>query len=85
MQAIGRYLLQDVDRGRFAKERFISCQQLVPSTDFAVLTSLHLLSIHSPGLRFLPSLNYCVALEDIIFLRRFVSLFATSLLQQHLC
>lgn len=69
-QAIGRYLLQDVDRSRFAQERFLLCQQLASSMDFAVLTAAHLLSIHSPGLRFLPSLTYAVALEDVIFIRR---------------
>ena len=69
-QALGRYLLQDVDRGRFAGEAFIACQQLHSPTDYAVLTAGHLLCIHSPGLRFLPSLNYCIALEDILLLRR---------------
>lgn len=72
VQAIGRYLLQDVDGGRFCKEHFIACQQLLPASDFAVLTASHLLSIHSPGLRFLPSLIYSVALEDIVFLRRYL-------------
>lgn len=67
---MGRYLLGDVDRRRFAQESFLLCQQLVPAAEFIVLTKRHLLSINSTGLRFLPSLNYAVALADVIFLRR---------------
>ncbi|KAK9798969.1 hypothetical protein WJX73_003190 [Symbiochloris irregularis] len=68
-EAMGRYLLGDVDKRRFAQESFLLCQQLSHVTEFAVLTSCHLLSITSAGLRFLPSLNYSVALQDIIFVR----------------
>ena len=67
---MGRYLLGDVDRRRFAQESFRLCQQLVPAAEFAVLTNCHLLSINSTGLRFLPSLNYAVVLADVLFVRR---------------
>lgn len=70
VQAIGRYLLQDVEGGKYAYHPYVACVQLQPGTEFAVLTASHLLCIHSPGLHFLPSLMYAVALEDVTFLQR---------------
>lgn len=70
---MGRYLLLNVEGGKFLAEGFRACQQLQAASDFAVLTGHHLLCIMSPGLRFLPLLKWQVPLEGIILVQRCAS------------
>ena len=69
---MGRYLLLNVEGGRFQGEGFCACQQLQAPSEFALLTGHHLLCLSSAGLRFLPLLKWPMPLEGIILVQRWV-------------
>ncbi len=70
MQAMGRALLLELERGRHAGEGFLLCRQLAASSDFAVLTEQHLLCIVKPSQSSAPALRWAVALRDVFHFDR---------------
>ena len=70
LQAMGRALLLELDRGRHAGEGFLLCRQLAASTDFAVLTEQHLLCIVKTSQSSAPALRWAMALRDVFHFDR---------------
>ena len=70
LQAIGRYLVAEIDTGAFSMEEFLLCRQLSSEVEFAVLTQRRLLLVSWPGLRFLPLIVWAVDVDDILHVRR---------------
>ncbi len=83
MQAIGRALLLELDRGRNAGEGFLLCRQLAASSDFAVLTEQHLLCIVKPSQSSAPALRWTVALRDVLHFDRCAPYNCSVISQQH--
>ena len=70
VQAMGRALLLELDRGRHAGEGFLLCRQLAVSSEFAVLTEQHLLCIAKLSQSSAPTLRWAVALSDVFHFDR---------------
>ena len=70
VQAMGRYLLLNLEGGAFATEGFTACQETASTEEYAIVTQQHVLVVHSPGLRFLPTLRWQMDLGDLILASR---------------
>ena len=66
LQAMGRALLLELERGRHAGEGFLLCCQLAASAEFAVLTEQNLLCIAKPLQSSAAVLRWAVALRDVL-------------------
>ena len=69
-QAVGRYLLNEVEGGVHSSEEFLICRQHEDNNEFTILTASHVLCICWPGLRFFASLKFCICVRDILHTRR---------------
>ena len=70
LQAMGRALLLELERGRHAGEGFLLCRQLAASAEFAVLTEQNLLCIVKPLQSSAAVLRWAVALRDVLHFDR---------------
>ena len=69
-QAMGRYLLLNLEGGSYGAEGFVACQQLQSQAEYAILTMQRVLVVQSPGLRFLPILKWQLLLDNLILITR---------------
>lgn len=68
LQAFGRALLRSLEQGRYANEGFVACRQLHLSTEYIIITRVHLLAVSVPYLAtssWAPALTWAAALGDI--------------------
>ena len=70
LQAMGRYLLLNLEAGSFLGEGFVACQQLHSPAEYVIVTLQRVLVVQSPGLRFLPLLRWHMLLADVILITR---------------
>ena len=67
-QALGRAMLQRLENGRFLDEGFLTCRHLSASTEFIVITRMHVLVVKLPHLatsHLAPALTWAAALGDV--------------------
>ena len=68
LQALGRALLRNLEEGKYANEGFVACRQLQTSTEYIIVTRVHLLAVTIPYLAtssWAPSLTWAAALGDV--------------------
>ena len=70
LQAMGRALLLELERGRHPGEGFLLCRQLAAGTEYAVLTEQNVLCIVKPSQSSAAVLRWAVALRDIFHFSR---------------